>query len=326
MNVSKQRWTVVALCALAAILPAQELSDPVVLIVEIGDTTTYRGDTSDLTKLATLPGPTMGVLRTFQPGLNMGDIVAVNGKPAKGLWNNNTVQGGQFRVSPTTGLHIANVDVGPMSQCFWNIFLPDGTFVGSITDRAQEPATGGAGHVVLGGNGAFLGVIGEHRLEETITPARAASTSEDPSMRWIHGGGKMLIRFTLYPKFRPNIQMTATGPAIFHDDFSQVTSARPARAGEVLIVRVTGLGPTKPALDPPGARRFSANPPEEVNSPVEVTINGNQGAVLNKIGWPGETNLYRVDFRVPDGTPAGTAAVRLTAAWIPGSDVTIPVR
>jgi len=35
---------------------------------------------------------------------------------------------------------------------------------------------------------------------------------------------------------------------------------------------------------------------------------------------------YRVDFRVSDGTTAGTAAIRLTAAWIAGPPVNVPVR
>ena len=146
-------------------------------------------------------------------------------------------------------------------------------------------------------------------------------------MRRVHGGGRSRNRLILYPKFRPEVQMTSSGPAVFHgSDFSQVTPANAARPGELLVIRATGLGPTKPELDPPGARRFSASPPEEVNSPVEATVNDNQAQVINKIGWPGETNLYRVDFRVPESTPPGAARVRLTAAWIPGSEVMIPVR
>src|SRR5437867_11777700 len=103
-------------------------------------------------------------------------------------------------------------------------------------------------------------MIGEHRLVESLAPARAASVSEDPSMRRIHGGGKMRLRFILYPRSRPTVEVNANGPAIFHEDVSQVTTARPAHAGEVLIVRATDLGPTKPELEPPGARRFPANP------------------------------------------------------------------
>jgi hypothetical protein len=48
--------------------------------------------------------------------------------------------------------------------------------------------------------------------------------------------------------------------------------------------------------------------------------------VLNKIGWPGQTDGYRVDIRVPAGTSTGMASVQLTAAWIPGPTVAIPVR
>src|SRR5437016_4188904 len=139
-----------------------------------------------------------------------------------------------------------------------NILLPDSTWVGSLFDRGQDPP--GVGHVIVGGGGAFTGVIGEHRLMESLAPARAVSQSEDPSMRRIHGGGRSRIRFILYPRSRPTVQVNANGPAIFHEDFSQVTSARPARGGEVLIVRATGLGPTKPALELPGAHRFTASP------------------------------------------------------------------
>jgi uncharacterized protein (TIGR03437 family) len=111
-----------------------------------------------------------------------------------------------------------------------------------------------------------------------------------------------------------------------HADFSAVTNARPARAGETLIIRATGLGPVRPNLDPPGVKPFTSDPLQEVNSPVEVTVNGRDAGVLNKVGWPGERNVYRVDFQVPPETPPGTAKLRLTAAWIPGSEVSFPIQ
>jgi hypothetical protein len=42
--------------------------------------------------------------------------------------------------------------------------------------------------------------------------------------------------------------------------------------------------------------------------------------------YPGLSNIYRVDFRVPEGTAAGTATLGLSAAWINGPEVKIPVR
>ena len=110
---------------------------------------------------------------------------------------------------------------------------------------------------------------------------------------------------------------------MFHADFSPVTATRPAKAGEVLILMATDLGPTRPGVDRGTA--FPAQTPVEVNSPVEVTVGGKSAVVMNKIGWPAMTNVYRVDVKVPDGTPAGMAGIRITSAFISGSEVKIPV-
>lgn len=63
----------------------------------------------------------------------------------------------------------------------------------------------------------------------------------------------------------------------------------------VLIAAVRNLGPSRPELLPPGTRAFKADPLEVVNSPVEVTMNARDGEVINAIGWPGTTDLYRAD-------------------------------
>jgi uncharacterized protein (TIGR03437 family) len=68
---------------------------------------------------------------------------------------------------------------------------------------------------------------------------------------------------------------------------------------------------------------FPADAILPVNSPVAVTVNGNPAEAINSIGWPGLTDTYRVDFRVPGGTTAGTASIQLTAAWIAGPAVRI---
>jgi hypothetical protein len=62
-----------------------------------------------------------------------------------------------------------------------------------------------------------------------------------------------------------------------------------------------------------------------VNSPVEVTVSGSPAEVINQIGWPGQQNLYRVDFRIPKSA-GPTATLQLAAAWISGPPVTIPVQ
>ena len=152
--------------------------------------------------------------------------------------------------------------------------------------------------------------------------------AEDPAFRRINGGGKSTEIIHLIPMAWPEVLMLPTGPAIFHaGDFSPVTADKPARAGEQLIVRATGLGPVRPNLDP--GKPFPPYPEgilHEVNSPVDVTVNGKAAGVINKYGWPATANVYRVDFVVPDGTAAGMATLGLSVAWINGPEVKIPVR
>src|SRR5262249_36996884 len=162
----------------------------------------------------------------------------------------------------------------------WELYTADGVLVGGLSDR------GVGGHRITGGGGAFVGASGEHFNGPRGTsgngfdpPIRRASIREDPSMRRVYGGGTWQALLYLTPAFWPEVETTPEGPAIFHQDLSLVTPERPASEGEVLIVRAKGLGPTRPNLRPAGLTPFSADPYEEVNSPVEATVNGKDAEV-----------------------------------------------
>jgi uncharacterized protein (TIGR03437 family) len=97
----------------------------------------------------------------------------------------------------------------------------------------------------------------------------------------------------------------------------------------------TGLGPTRPGVNP--GELFPRSPLHTVNSPVDVIVNGAFGSVINATGWPGLVDTYRVEFRVPAGTAAvdvgfpgvpsaPVARIQLSAAWITGGSVNIPIR
>ena len=111
---------------------------------------------------------------------------------------------------------------------------------------------------------------------------------------------------------------------IVHEDYSAITSAKPARSGEVLILYAKGLGPTTPSVNP--GDLFPGAPFAVVNSPVEVLVNGKSAPAINQIGLPGTSDIYHVAFRVPEGIAAGSATVQISAAWVKGSAVDIPVR
>lgn len=151
---------------------------------------------------------------------------------------------------------------------------------------------------------------------------------EDPANRRVYGGGRTTDVLNVIPMTWPEGLTLPTGPAIFHAaDSSPVTAEKPATGGELLVISATNLGPTRPSLVPGEPFPAWVSGKEElVNSPVEVTVNGKAAQVISAIGWPGQTNVYRVDFRVPEGTAAGTATLSLSVAWINGSEVKIPVR
>jgi hypothetical protein len=44
---------------------------------------------------------------------------------------------------------------------------------------------------ITGGTGAFLGARGQMGFAAILTPPRAASVTEDPSQRRLHGGGAL---------------------------------------------------------------------------------------------------------------------------------------
>ena len=94
--------------------------------------------------------------------------------------------------------------------------------------------------------------------------------------------------------------------------------------GEVLSLFATGLGPVVPAVDP--GLPFPSNPPAAVNSPVAVSVNGKPADVLGAVGYPGAVDAYQVNFQIPSGAGAGVVPLQLTAGYITGSPVAIPIQ
>jgi uncharacterized protein (TIGR03437 family) len=149
--------------------------------------------------------------------------------------------------------------------------------------------------------------------------------TEDPANRRLNGGGHVVFVLYVIPFSRPEIAVTGSGPAVTHStDFSLVSATRPAAAGEILSLFATGLGPTRLGLDP--GQPFPSNPPAVVNSPLAVTVNGNPAEVLGAVGLPGAVDGYQVNFRVPPDVVKGPATIQVSAAWIGGAPVSIPVQ
>jgi hypothetical protein len=93
------------------------------LEIEIDNMVSYRADVFDPAKLATagtIVAPAIAN-RGFLGFIGIGDIVAVNGKPAKGFWSN---RGEVLNPSPTPAatMAVANVPSGSHIQCSIDLF------------------------------------------------------------------------------------------------------------------------------------------------------------------------------------------------------------
>jgi hypothetical protein len=290
------------------------------------------GDPGDPFQYATSPTPPVvtSAPKNFGNYIVIADIVSVNGKPAKGSMAARGRVIGLFR-NATPGQAISDLSVrGGLVDTYLEILQSDYTPVGTITAfgfTGGGPPPGAPGQCcnqsVTGGTGAFQGASGTLTADLSMG-YRLTSMVEDPANRRINGGTRGHFYAYVIPTSWPEIVTAAGGPAVFHSDFSPVTAAKPARAGETLIVTATGLGPTNPAVAP--GKPFPSDPLFAVNSPVEATVNGNAADVVNKIGWPGTTDRYRLDIRLPDGTAPGIATIQVTAAFIAGQEVSIPVQ
>jgi hypothetical protein len=330
-----------ALCAAAFSQPDLAQVPPAsVLRIDTVNAIVYFEDTGDVSKFAADPNMTMpmasGKIFNFNRQIGIADIQAVNGQPVMGVHTRvGTFIG--LSTSPTPGHAVGDVVRNAADEIAFEILKSDGTPIGTIMASgfiggASPPGSPSkvtvSNIVVTGGTGAFLGARGQMGTEDPppgVAIQRSASITEDPANRRQYGGGTQRWVIHLIPMERPEVAMTAGGPAITHSsDFSLVTASKPATAGEILSLFARGLGPVNPGVDL--GRPFPSNPLAIVNSPVEVTVNGKAAEVLSAVGFPGAVDGYQVNFRVPSDTAKGPASVELSAAWIQGGAVSIPVQ
>lgn len=95
--------------------------------------------------------------------------------------------------------------------------------------------------------------------------------------------------------------------AILHGEgYAPVTSANPAKRGEVVLIYATGLGSTLPE-PPTGAA--AADAPLSVGDTPVVEIGGAEAEVLFSGLAPGFVGLHQINVRIPAQAPQGAASM-----------------
>src|SRR5258708_11280234 len=161
------------------------------LKIDIQDYVPYNYDVYDNQKFASAPVLTpivpMGA-KAFGFLVFIGDIVAVNGKPVKGLWTARAT-GFFFDPNAVPGHSTADAVRGNIIDMYWEILQLDGTPIGTLsasglTRGAPPPgaplAQTGDNLSITGGTGAFLGARGQAGAID-LCPPRRATVAEDPA-------------------------------------------------------------------------------------------------------------------------------------------------
>lgn len=161
-----------------------QVSPPTILEIDIENQVQYYVDTSDLSKLATEPNVTPAVqARNFRQALWIGDIVAVNGQPAKGT----TVLHGlgvSLNTAPTPGQAIADTVRSSIFNQTFETLQADGTPIGTIMVSGVSVGSAPPGaplsvtngnNAIVGGTGAFLGARWPNGRDRDSTDYRLAA-------------------------------------------------------------------------------------------------------------------------------------------------------
>jgi hypothetical protein len=333
---TKKRQTVMGCLALTASLgfhASAQTPASTILTIEMENVVQYQENFANLSKNGTsavMEAP-IGPPSTFSPGYFIADIATINGKKSKGTTFARNLYV-NFNPNPSGSQALADINRAQAMEILLEIQQADGTAVGTIVltgVTAGGPPLGApksaptGNFAVIGGTGAFLGARGQ---AATISNSfRATSTFENPINRRTFPAGVWKLAIQLLSLTTPEVFSTTSGPAIVHaSDFSLVTAAKPAHPGEVLTLFATGLGPTRPGVDP--GQVFTASPAQIVSSPIDVLVNGTAGEVLFSGGYPNTVDNFQVNFRMPGDVASGSASIQLSAAWVVGTEVKIPVQ
>ena len=111
--------------------------------------------------------------------------------------------------------------------------------------------------------------------------------------------------------------------AALHSDFSPLTPENPARPDEVIVLFLTGLGPTEPPLETnlPGPVPAAAT----VIEPA-VTVDGLPAKVLGSFYAPTLVAVYQINFVIPPAVSSGNLKIVVTAGGASSLPLLIPVK
>ena len=151
-------------------------------------------------------------------------------------------------------------------------------------------------------------------------PGNTAVTIENNGSRTTVTGVPL---FTVQPGIFEFVANGVQVAAVLHANFQPVTPLNPARPNEIVLLFITGLGVTNPAV---GTNVVGPAPPAtSVVQPV-VGIDDAGVEVLGSFYAPGLLTVFQINMRIPGNAQTGTRKLSVTAGGVSSQDSLIPIQ
>ena len=220
---------------------------------------------------------------------------------------------------------ITTVAPGEVASIYGTNLSPIGAGLTGFGDVSELTTNLSGVSVTVGGVKAPLYAVFPNQINIQV-PFEVAAGPQ-PVIVTNAGGVSTSFNVTVAPLAPSIFDLDGKGLAsiVKNADFSLVTSANPAKAGDVLVIYMTGLGQTTPAVQtgalvvpPAGAFNNTA--------PVTVTIGGVTAPVAYSIASPSFAGLYQVAVTVPAGVSGAAMPVVVTSGTARSNSLSIPVQ
>jgi len=192
----------------------------------------------------------------------------------------------------------------------------------AVPDAVPLPRQLAGTSVLIGGIQAPLYYVSPGQITLQVPAELAANAPYDVVVQ--SGERFSTPKRLVLAKLSPGVAALADGHVIAqHSDYSLVTAASPAKAGEYLILYLAGLGPTDPAVASGAAS--PVNPLAHVIAKPSVSAGGIDAEVSFAGLTPGSVGLYQINFKVPGGIAVGDQPLVITQEGLFANAVTLPV-
>ena len=183
----------------------------------------------------------------------------------------------------------------------------------------QIPAALNGTSVTVGGKPAALLYVSPTQVNAQL-PADLAPGAQ--TLLVDNGNGPGAAYSVTLAAAAPALFFAPTAAVVKNSNYSLISAANPAKAGDILLVYATGLGQTSPALT---TGMLVAATPLSITPAVTATIGGKAASVVYSAASPGFAGLYQVAVTVPAGV-TGAVPLQITLSGAASNTVTITVQ